>query len=555
MKEFLTRFFYGTFLINVTLPKKATPQLALYPEKFLFENANNAESILKIMPDMAGIAMRDDISFRAIHNLSWICDVVAENPVSEKNIQELQHFLKIFLSKYQRYDAALWALPLLSERTLYCLYGLERLFKYYPNLAVQDMLAKLILKQAVFLRKKLRSHKNHPDYALLLIRSAIACLCLSEERKYLHQMLGTLYQHLDNVFSSDGGHISRNSALHFRILSELICLRDILVKAGVSVSTKLQSIVAKSCDYLDFLRHPDGGFAIFNGSLCGNKHRIDRIFEMSPGTVTPPASCLRDAQYYRMQAENIFILADFYVQTPHDAFRRQYQGALSFELSVGTRRVFVNCGAGDELGVNWKNALMQSDAHNTISIKDYKLIANNKRPEIVGKKTFKIISAVNHQGLILEGAHSFDAIDANNQNVPLSHYRRILLHKNGHIVQGEDWICLSKSLFKKSNTEKSFEFIVRFHLSPDIHTEISKTGSVIIQISEQEKYIFNAGSGKIALEQSVYTGYGYPVQSKQIVIRVNANSETTKIRWTMQNINKKIKDIKSNALDDVLEPV
>ena len=100
MKEFLTRFFYGTFLINVTLPKKATPQLALYPEKFLFENANNAESILKIMPDMAGIAMRDDISFRAIHNLSWICDVVAENPVSEKNIQELQHFLKIFLPQF-----------------------------------------------------------------------------------------------------------------------------------------------------------------------------------------------------------------------------------------------------------------------------------------------------------------------------------------------------------------------------------------------------------------------------------------------------------------------
>lgn len=539
MKNFLTRLLYGSFLINFTLPKKSAPNLALTTNKLLFEQAEQSDEIIGILPQMYDMAGQSEVSFKAIHNLSWLCDLMACSEIEEQNIHTLHNFLKDFILQYQRFDEELWALPLLSQRLFYGIHAFERLFREVPNLSFQEQFSTLLLKHAVFLRKKIKSHKNHHEYGMFLIRSAIACLVFRDERAYLQPTLAQIYNYLDSSFFGDGGHKSRNSSFHLRFLSELIMLRELLVKAGVSISPKLQTVIVRSCDYLEFLRHPDGKFAAFNGSFEGSKKQIETVFEQSPAPITPPQSCLKDAHYYRMRAENIFILADFYLLGQNDSFKRSYQGALSFEMSIGEQRVFVNCGSGEDLGAEWKTALYQSEAHNTISINKFKIVANAKKPEIPNKKHAKIISAITHQGVILEGTHAFEASDGQKQNFSFSHYRKILLHKNGHIVQGEDWVCIPKANFKKIHAEQSIELNVRFHLAPNIRAEISKTGSVVIHVPEEGHYIFNAGSGKISIEESVYTAAGYPKSSKQIIIRVNAMNEVTKIRWTMQTVQKK----------------
>ena len=91
----------------------------------------------------------------------------------------------------------------------------------------------------------------------------------------------------------------------------------------------------------------------------------------------------------------------------------------------------------------------------------------------------------------------------------------------------------------KNRKNETLMAICRFHLAPDIKAEISKTGSVVITINGDEKRIFNTGSGKISLEETVYFGRGYPEKSQQIVIRAPLKKDTVKIRWAMQMIHNK----------------
>ena len=308
-----------------------------------------------------------------------------------------------------------------------------------------------------------------------------------------------------------------------------------MVKAGVSVSSKMQSVIAKSCDYLDFLRHPDGNFSIFNGAYENHYTTIDKILSISPGKLKKNPNCLKRAQYYRLISNNTFIIADF--STPSDTpLNNKKISSFPFELSVGNKRVFVNCGSGDELGDEWGIALQQSEAFNSITIEGAHLQPTSKKPNIPGKNGKKIISAITSQGTILEGAQSLHYSFGKEKPSDISHYRRLLLHKGGNVTQGEDWIYTDAISNKK---DQNLLLTCRFHLAPEISAHISKSGSVIIDVGEYGQRIFSTGSGKISLEDSVYVGAGYPQKTKQIVIRTTVISPLSKVRWAMQTVSQK----------------
>ena len=138
--------------------------------------------------------------------------------------------------------------------------------------------------------------------------------------------------------------------------------------------------------------------------------------------------------------------------------------------------------------------------------------------------------------MILEGCQNHQCHFPKEKPFDLSHYRRILLHKGGGVIQGEDWLYAEKLNNKKND---NLSVTCRFHLAPEVSAHISKSGSVIIDIPHYGQRIFNTGSGKISLEESVYVGAGYPQRTKQIVIHATMNSPLLKIRWAMQTVSKK----------------
>ena len=231
------------------------------------------------------ILRKDKISFRALHNLSWLCDLSSSDKITEKQQDFLVAFLDETLKNYFKFDEDLWDINILSERLLFCIFSLSPLIEKLNSENTKFSLQTIILRHAIYLRRTSSKYKNQPQYGTYLIRSIFACLALAEERKHLQTMLAKLYDYLEKNFELDGSHNSRNASFQFQFLTELISLRDFLVKAGVSVSTKMQSVIAKSCDTLEFLRHPDGKFAIFNGSYENNNAIIEKVFGASPGKV------------------------------------------------------------------------------------------------------------------------------------------------------------------------------------------------------------------------------------------------------------------------------
>lgn len=545
MRHFIRKLLYRTFLIYITLPKNAKNGLSIQLDRYILAKDDHA-NIVPFLEKFPQLAEQNALSFQTIHNLSWLCDIEPDTPIA--NMQHIHAYLKDNLKEYVYYDTKKWQITLLSERLFYALHAFSVIFspaatEYSSDaLILKNDYLRMMIKHATYLRRYIKHEKKTDHYILLLIRSGLASIMLHDERRYLHHILSMIETELDQCFSIDGGHVTRNTNLHFQILVELICLRDALIKAGVKTSLKIQRVIALSCDFLSFLRHPDKRFSIFNNPHEGSRHDIDRVFSYSPGAVNTPINMMKEAGFYRLEQENTFILADFY-----HASLTKYQPqkrSLSFEMSVGEHRVFINCGE------NYLD-MEKQDSYNTISLQDYAISMTHKDPHVTGKKSHKVISAMTSKGIALEGAAHLKAIPLHEKGktIEFSHYRKILLHKGGGILQGEDWVCVSNDLIRANKHHAPKEALCRFHLSPSVSAKISKTGSVILSIPGERDKIFNSGSGKISLEDAVYFGKRYPEKIQQIIIRVPLNNETTKIRWALQTIQAKKEKISEEELE------
>ena len=230
MNQFFTELFYGTFIAKLFFPKKIS-SLALIPDSYLLAEKNNSDAIIHILKDFDNLAEQDQISYRALHNLSWLCDLSESDSLSIQSRQFIISFLLENLPQYHKYDKRLWDINLLSERLLFSIKAISPLTKTLCSEDIKNSLQITILRHAIFLRKSLKKSKKHSHYGVFLIRSAFASLALSEERQYLQHTMSKLYQYLDDNFSGDGSHISRNASFQLRFLTELILLRDFLGKS------------------------------------------------------------------------------------------------------------------------------------------------------------------------------------------------------------------------------------------------------------------------------------------------------------------------------------
>ena len=245
----------------------------------------------------------------------------------------------------------------------------------------QKYLASMLL-QANALSQQLEYHilGNHL-FANAKALTFIGCYLAGKEAdSYLDMGLKLLDREIPEQFLADGAHFELSPMYHEILLWDLLELIDL---AKTSKNTKLfkrlpywSGIAEKAIAWLKTMIHPDGEVSFFNDAAIGIAATPKQIFDYAksldltvadhlPTMVTHKAS-----GYSRLSLSNYSLIIDHANVGPDYLPGHAHADTLSFELSVGNERVFVNSGTS-LYGVS-KERLRQrkTAAHNTVVVDD-----------------------------------------------------------------------------------------------------------------------------------------------------------------------------------------
>lgn len=382
---------------------------------------------------------------------------------------------------------------------------------------------------------------------------AFSGLCLSEGQKRLTKGLKLVCRELDLQILPDGGHVSRNPAAMLSILLDLISLREGLAQRHIEVPKAIRDAIDRMMPMLRFFRHGDGRMALFNGANEGMDGAIDAALAQDDAKGRPFGFAPHSG-YQRMAAGPSLVIADTGPPPPGRHSHAAHAGCLSFEMSVRSARLIVNCGSTRVMGPDWEAASRATAAQSTLVLADTssaRILRARFGRALLGARLMEGPARVesrrneNENGIWLEAAHS-----GYEKLFGLTHRRRLFLNGSGEELRGEDLLVANDApprlidhlRLTSAPSPDALPYTIRFHLHPDARASLAHDGSnVLVQLGNGDGWQFRAVSGgspvTIALEESIYLGAGEPARrSEQIVVSGQVFRHEAKVNWALRRL-------------------
>ncbi len=179
----------------------------------------------------------------------------------------------------------------------------------------------------------------------------------AEAQQWLHMGLAIIDRQLAEQVLADGGQFERSPMYHALALEDMLDLLNIcqaLVPAGSKVAARLprwRETAERMLFWLRCMAHPDGGIGFFNDAAHGiapSNAEIERYAAQmvlcAPVPVQEGITPLAASGYVRVSRGPAMALLDAAPIGPDYLPGHAHADTLSFELSLGTRRVVVNGG-------------------------------------------------------------------------------------------------------------------------------------------------------------------------------------------------------------------
>ena len=209
-----------------------------------------------------------------------------------------------------------------------------------------------------------------------------------------------------------------------------------------------------------------------------------------------------------------------------------HAGALSFEMSSGTQRIFVNRGnatfAQGVLDEDISNVSRSTSAHTTLTLNGDNS-SEIRSDGLIGKGVSETTSArfIENGHILLESSH-----DGYLDRYGMLHKRLIYMNDLGDDIRGEDILEQPGTVDKPV----SIPYSIRFHLHPNVSAALSAGGDVILlELTNGERWKFRFGGAKVAIEDSLYFGdAGKVSQCRQIHLTGDTDGPLTTILWSLK---------------------
>ncbi len=240
-----------------------------------------------------------------------------------------------------------------------------------------------VATQARWLWKKLEVHllANHLWANAKALAFAGVVFEGSEADRWLHKGVEILERELDEQILPDGGHFERSPMYHAIVLEDVLDVvnlaRTFPERLPRPLVDRLGKTAVSMLRWLRVMSHPDGGISFFNDAAFGIAAGYAHLAKYAKGLgITsderPLAAveALPDSGYVRLQNDWATVICDVARVGPDYVPAHAHADTLSFELSVGNRRVVVNGGTSTYEAGAERRLERGTASHNTVVVDD-----------------------------------------------------------------------------------------------------------------------------------------------------------------------------------------
>jgi uncharacterized heparinase superfamily protein len=346
-----------------------------------------------------------------------------------------------------------------------------------------------------------------------------------EAQRWLRLGLDLLGGELAEQILVDGGHFERSTMYHAIVLCELLDNLNIVKTFGEPVPPQWPDAIARMRFWLSVMTHPDGDIAFFNDAAFGiapTARELESYAQrLGLGPVKESAEALQvlmPSGYLRLRAGAAWLACDCAPVGPDYQPGHAHADTLSFELSLGRQRVFVNSGTSTYRRGPERDRQRGTAAHNTV------VVDGHDSSEVWAG--FRVARRARAQ---LAGTHA----TAEELAVEASHdgYRR-LAGRNQH---RRVWRLGSTSLRIDDTVSGRFGHCeAHFHLHPEIAAELVADNQVVLTRGREHvaRIMFTDAAEVTIGAATWHPQFGLAPENSRVTARFRGESLQTLIDWT-----------------------
>lgn len=321
----------------------------------------------------------------------------------------------------------------------------------------------------------------------------------------------------------DGGHFELSTMYHAAMLEDVLDLVNLQLAYGLPVPSEWPAAAGRMRRWLQAMVHPDGEIAFFNDSAFGIAPQREALEQYAhrlalPTALQSPESLLvlGDSGYVRMRSGAAYLLCDCGPVGPSYLPGHAHADTLSFEMSLGGQRVFVNSGTSTyQIGAE-RQRQRGTAAHNTVIVDD------EDSSEVwagfrVARRARAVIHDVQAQSaLTLEASHDG--------------YRR-LAGRNRHVRR---WTLETTHLRIEDRLTGAFRSAYALlHLHPEVRADVGGSGAIALSWPRGGAAAVRfQGAAEVTIENtSWHPAFGVAVANRTISARFAQSALTTLVDW------------------------
>ncbi len=390
-----------------------------------------------------------------------------------------------------------------------------------------------VLTKACFLLQR-RIDTAWPGEARMSAAIAMTAfaLCAQGGGSLLKKAARTLNDQLARQILADGGAVDRNPQTLLDLLFDLLPLRQAFAARGQAPPPELLRAIDRIGPALRMFRHGDGSLALFNGMglTAPDRVAIALSYEETRGQ---PIFNARYSGYQRLEAGDALVLIDSGPPPEPLYSRSAHAGCLSFEFSLGSERIVINCGNPGPRRADLRRSARTTAAHSTLSLDDEASCLFGFQTRAPVWLADKILAGPQNVPVAREddaqGAQVLASHDGYLRRYGFFHERRWRVEAGGApLLRGRDRLIAANG-----SSAANVNYAIRFHIHPSVTlTLISEGAAILLETPSGANLVFDAAGLPLAIEESLFFAAPEgPRPCEQIVI-YGASADIAEIDWS-----------------------
>ncbi len=415
-----------------------------------------------------------------------------------------------------------------------------------------DAIAESLGEQIVRLSSAWRHAPSGYERLLSLTALVLADLCVADHDRQLEAFEHLLAAEIERQILPDGGHISRNPSLLVELLLDFLPLGKCFVSRNRPIPPALSEAIHRMLPMLRFMRLGDGALARFNGAGVPQPDALATVLAYDD-RATSWEALAPHSRYARLAAGPAVVICDVGGPPPLEYAIQAHAGCLSFEMSVGSRALFINGGAPSAADDDWRAASRATASHSTLCLNDRsssRLVRSRMLEQIVGAPPIRYPDRVSiGTEMAADGPQSLTAShDGYLAASRLMHTRSLTLSGDGRRLDGIDKLAPPHGVLRLAHDAP---FAVHFHLHPEVDCAVSADTRAVMLSLGRHRWQFEASGARLEIEDSVYySDFSGPRRTRQIVLRGATFGDST-VTWSVRDVEDPAVAVAAPEVDEV----